>query len=240
MHDVVNAFRQLTRRPGTTATILVTLALGIGANALVFSVVRGVLLRPLPFEAPDRLVAVWETQPGIDTRSVAPANFLDWRAAQGFEGLAAYNRRTRSLTGDEPQRVGVATVSANFFDVLRVQPILGRTFASVAREGSVRETVLSEQLWRSQFNSETSVLGRTLRLDDETLLIVGVVPAHLAFPDGVVAWTQAPDDIPELGGVRGDIRTVRDAWYFGVIGRLNAGVTIRHAQAEMDTIAAPA
>jgi putative ABC transport system permease protein len=238
MHDIMNALRQLTRRPGATAAVVATLALGIGANALVFSAVRGVLLRPLPFEEPDRLVALWETQPGIEARSVAPANFLDWRSAQGFEGLAAYDRRTRSLAGDDPQRVSVATVSANFFDVLRVHAILGRTFTAPLREGGVREIVLGEGFWRSRFSGDRSILGRTLRLDDETLVIVGVVPARLAFPEEVVAWTQAPHDIPELGGVPVDIRTVRDAWYFRVIGRLKPGISIPHAQSEMDTIAA--
>lgn len=238
MHDIVYALRQLTRRPGTTATVVVTLALGIGANALIFSAVRGVLLRPLPFAGSDRLVAVWETQPGIATRSVAPANFLDWRQAQSFEGLAAYNVRTRTLAGDDPQRVSVATVSANFFEVLRVPPIVGRTFTAPVSDGTVREIVLDEGFWRTRFDGDRSVVGRTLRLDDETLLIVGVTPARLGFPVNVAAWTQAPYDIPELGRTPSDIRTMRDAWYFRVLGRLRDGVTIQEAQSEMDTIAA--
>jgi putative ABC transport system permease protein len=238
MHDIVNALRQLTRRPGTTATVVVTLALGIGVNALIFSAVRGVVLRPLPFHQPDRLVAVWETQPGIARRSVAPANFLDWRSATSFEAMAAYDHRTRSLAGDDPQRVGVATVSANFFDVLEVDPIVGRTFSAPIGEGAVREILLDEHFWRTRFNGDRSVVGTTLRLDDETLVIAGVVPAHLAFPEHVVAWTQAPHDIPELGRMPADIRTMRDAWYFRVIGRLKPGITIPQAQSEMDAIAA--
>jgi predicted permease len=239
MQDVKDAWRQLTHRRGTSLTIVLTLALGIGANALVFSAVRAVLLAPLPFPEPDRLVNLWETQPANSTRGVAPANFLDWRSAASFEGIAAYNRKRRSIAGDSPERIQIATVSSNFFDVLGVRAVVGRTFSAIAPAGAPREVILRDDFWQRRFAADRSLIGKAIRLDDETVLVAGVVPRALAFPEDAVAWTQAPHDIPELGpGAPGDLRTVRDAWYFRVVGRLKPGVTIAQAQAEMDGVAA--
>lgn len=239
MQDVKDAFRQLTHRRGTSLTIVLTLALGIGANALVFSAVRGVLLAPLPYPEPHRLVNIWETQPGNPTRGVAPANFLDWRSAASFEGLAAYNRKRRSIGGDHPERILIATVSANFFAVLGIRPVAGRTFTGPAPAGGQREVILRDDFWQRRFAADRSLVGKTIRLDDETLVVAGVVSRALAFPEDAVAWTTAPHDIPELGsGAPADLRTVRDAWYFSVVGRLKQGTTIQHAQAEMDGLAA--
>jgi putative ABC transport system permease protein len=237
MHDIRDAFRQLTHRRGLALTVVLTLALGIGANALVFSVVRAVILKPLPFNEPDRLVAVWQTQ-GKALRSVAPANFLDWRGASSFESLAAYDARRRSLGGDVPERISIATVSANFFGVLGVAPSIGRTFIETAGEGSIREVVLRDDLWRRRFSSDPSLVGRTIRLDDETLSVVGIIPRSRAFPEETVAWTQARYDVPEVGGlVSPDIRRMRDARYFRVVGRLRPGVGVAIAQAEMEAVA---
>ena len=235
MHDIGNAWRQVRRAPGFALTVVITLALGIGANALVFTVVRGVLLNPLPFPEPDRLVNLWQTQPGEPVRSVAPANFLDWRAANSFAGLAAYNDRKRSLTDGEPERIDVATVSANFFDVLGVQPLAGRAFVRTAVEGDLREAVLREDLWRTKFGGDTGLIGRTIRLDAELFTVVGIVPRR-SFPENVVVWTQGVHDVPELG-IAVDIRRVRDARYIAVIGRLKDGVSLQESQAEMDLIA---
>ena len=239
MQDVKDAYRQLTHRRGTSLTIVLTLALGIGANALVFSAVRGVLLAPLPYPQPERLVNLWETQPGNTTRGVAPANFLDWRSAASFDGIAAYNRKRRSIGGDRPERMTIATVSANFFDVLGVSAVAGRTFTATAPAGAAARSDPSRRLLAATLRRRPqSLIGKTIRLDDETVFVAGVVPRALAFPEDAVAWTQAPHDIPELGpGAPGDLSTVRDAWYFRVVGRLKPGVTIAQAQAEMDAIA---
>jgi putative ABC transport system permease protein len=237
MHDIRDAFRQLTHRRGQSLTIILTLALGIGANALVFSVVRAVILKPLPFSEPDRLVTVWQTQAGNELRRVAPANFLDWRAAAGFDGLAAYDIKRKSLGGDSPERISIATVSANFFTVVGAPPTRGRAFQATVGEGAIREVVLREDLWRSRFNADPQLLGRSIRLDDESLLVVGVLPKELAFPEEVVAWTQARYDVPEVGGlVSPDIRQMRDARYFRVVGRMKTGVSTAQAQAEMDAV----
>jgi putative ABC transport system permease protein len=238
MHDIRDAFRQLAHRRGLSLTVILTLALGIGANALVFSVVRAVILKPLPFTQSERLMTVWQTQPGNALRSVAPANFLDWRDASSFEGLTAYDVKRRSLRGEVPERIAIATVSANFFGVLGVVPAVGRAFTGTAGEGAIREIVLREDLWRRRFSADPAVLGQPIRLDDETLTVVGVVAVPVAFPEEVVAWTQARYDVPEVGGlVSPDIRRMRDARYFRVIGRLAPDVSSAAAQAEMDAIA---
>ena len=239
MQDFKDAARQLVHRPGFAVTVVLTLALGIGANALVFSVVRAVLLKPLPFPEPSQLVAVWETQPGVATRGVAPANFLDWRGARSFDGLAAWNLRRRSLGGDDPQRIAVATASSNFFSVLRVDPLLGRTFSSTVAPGATRQIVLRQDLWERRFGADLGIIGRPIRLDDETLIVAGVVPTPLGFPEEAVAWTQAPHDVPEFGaGAPADLRAMRDAWYFRVIGRMKTGISRAQAHGEMEAIAA--
>ena len=236
--DVQYAIRRLLARPGFALTAILTLALGIGANALVFSVVRGVLLQPLPFAQPGRLVNVWQTQPGQAVRAVAPANFLDWRSAASFSGLSAYSVRRRSLTGGESERVNVATVSANLFSVLGVQPAVGRGFGPTPGDGGPREVLLREDLWTRRYARDTGILGTAVRLDDESAVVVGVIPVHLAFPEEAELWIQARHDVPEVGiGFTSDVRRMRDARYLAVIGRLADGVPLPQAQAEMDALA---
>ena len=186
---------------------------------------------------PAQLVTVWQTQPGNDVRRVAPANFLDWRAASSFAGLAAYDLRRRTLPGDEPERIMVATVSSNFFQVLGVDALTGRTFREPTSVGGVWDVVLREDLWRRRFGAEHGVIGRAIRLDDESLTVAGIVRVAHAFPEDVFAWTQARHDVPELSTAIPDIRTVRDARYLRVIGRMRDGVTMTRAQTEMDAIA---
>ena len=237
MRDFRDGIRFLLRRPGHSAAVALTLGLGIGVNALVFSAVHAVLLEPLPFTDPFRLVNVWQTQPGNDTRRVAPANFLDWRSASSFDALAAYAWRSRSLAGDEPERIVVASVSTNLFSVLGVAPMAGHGFLKPT-DGGLRQVILREDLWRRRFGADPSIVGRTIRLDDEPLVVSGIVETRLGFPDDAQAWTEARYDIPELSAaVTGDIRTVRDARYLRVLGRLRQGVTRPQAQAEMDAVA---
>ena len=239
MRDLRQTVVRLAGSPGFSVPVMLTLALGIGLNALAFGVVETVLLRPLPYPAPGQLAAIWETQPGIPLRNVAPANFLDWREAASFDGMAAYNRRRRSLAGDDPQRITIATVSSNFFDVLGVPAMRGRGFLAPVSPGEPREILLREDLWRTRFGADPAIAGRTVQLDEETFVVAGVIPRALAFPEEVVAWTQAPHDIPELGaGAPTDLRRMRDAWYFSVVGRLRPGVTLEQARRELDGIAA--
>jgi putative ABC transport system permease protein len=240
LQDVRLALRGFSRNPGFVAVVTVTLALGIGANTAIFSVVEALLLRPLPFAAPERLVVAWQTVPGEPTRTVAPANFLDWRAnSRSFAGLAASARISKSVGGGsgEPVRVEAASVSANFFDVLGVRPLLGRGFTDEPGTAT-NEAVLSQGLWKERFGGEASVLGRVLRFDDEPYTVVGVLPAEARLPGTSAVWLRARDDIPEpRAHVDADLRSLRDFRYLTVVGRLAPGMTLQAAQSEMDGVA---
>src|SRR5690349_24051847 len=166
--DTRYALRVLGRGPGFVAVAVLTLALGVGANTAIFSVVRGVLLRSLPYPQPERLVAVQSVIRGSPT-AVSPPDFVDWRAqAKSFSGLAAYFLSTTNLTGaGDPERLTQARVSANFFDVVGLRPAVGRGFLPGEDELSApRVAILSDGLWRSRFGADPSIVGRTIRLDD--------------------------------------------------------------------------
>ncbi len=242
MGDLRHSARALARRPGFTAMVVLTLALGIGGNVAIFSVVNGVLLRPLPYPAPERLVQVYETNARSSDRSASPRNFLDARERAGsFSQLTGYRLYSRNLLGaGEPERLVAANVSANFFETFGAPLFVGRTFDSApARPGEARSVVLSEGLWARRFGSDPGVVGATLRLDDETVTVAGVMRADFAFPAGAQIWIKAYRDVPEMGTDFSDDHTVvRDAWYFDVVGRLRDGVPIERAQSELDGIAA--
>ena len=169
-HDVRYAYRLFLRQPGTAATILLTLALGIGANTAVFSVVHAVLLRPLPYGNPDELVMVWEQRAaeGVDDNVVSPADFLDWaRMNSSFTAMAGYTGGTADLTGaGEPVQLTIGGGTAAFFEVLGVHPLLGRTFAPGDDVlGQQRVVVLGHALWQQRFGGDPAIVGRTLTLN---------------------------------------------------------------------------
>src|SRR5437667_3901012 len=166
--DIRYGIRGLLNRPGFTAIVVFTLALGIGANSAIFSVVNAVVLRPLPYTQPDRLVMVWETSAGNDRRSVAPGNYLDWQTQNGtFEEMAATYYGNFNLTGDgEPERINGATITSNLMTVLGVRAQIGRTFEAEDDQHQDRGIVLlSDGLWRRRFGSERNIIGRTITLD---------------------------------------------------------------------------
>jgi putative ABC transport system permease protein len=238
IRDVRYALRVLAKSPGFTAVAALTLALGLGANTAIFSVVEALLVRPLPFPEPTELVAVYETQPGERTRPVAPANFFDWRAAsRSFTGLAAWQEVYRNLVGTgQGVRLDATIVSQNFFDVLGVKAARGRTFT--AQGGGPRQAVLSHALWRDRFGADPAIVGQPLRLDDEPFEIVGVLPPGPVFPEESELWLLARDEVPELGALAPiDVKALRDSRYFAVLGRLAPGVDRAAAQNEMDVIA---
>jgi putative ABC transport system permease protein len=238
-NDLRHAVRGLAKAPGFALIAIVTLALGIGVNSAVFSLVEGLLLRPLPYPHPDGLVRVYQTDPGTLERAVAPANFLDWRnESRSFEGLAAFTVRRRNLlSGDEPEQVQVASVSADFLRVVGLKTVLGHDFPA-GREADKPEAVLSHSLWTRRFGSDPTVLGRTLCVDENAYEIVGVLAPAAVFPEGVELWTRAPSDVPEIGVPIGvDVTTLRDARFLGVLGRLRPEVSLDNARAEMATIA---
>src|SRR5580765_6151440 len=185
--DLRYALRMLVRQPGMTATILLTLALGIGANTAVFSVVYAVLLRPLPYENPERLAMVWEKRPreGVFNNTVSPADFLDWsRLNTSFTAMAAYSATTTDLTGSgQPVQLTTAGVTAAFFDVLGTRPLLGRTFAPDEDvPGRQRVVVISHPFWQQRFGGDRGIVGRSIVLDGIAQQIIGVLPREFEFP----------------------------------------------------------
>jgi putative ABC transport system permease protein len=235
MNDLKFAFRQLLKNPGFTAVAVLTLALGIGANTAIFSVVNGVLLRPLPYPEPDRLLMIFESNPkaGWLKFSVAPPNFVDWRAQNELlENLAAVIGANYSLTGeDKPERILGTRVSASLFKVLGVLPALGRGFTSEEdQHGRHRVAILSQGLWERRFGSKPGVVGKAITLDAESYTVVGVMPAGFQFPKrDTEVWTPiafTPDELSNRGGHT-----------MNVIGRLKPNVTVEQAEAEMQTVA---
>jgi len=230
------SLRILRRNPGFSAAAIVVLALGIGANTAIFSVVNAVLLRPLPFDDSSRIMQVWHTPPaqsfpGLTWFSVSPANYLDWRSqSSSFEQMAAYGFRSFTVGGKErPEAIQAAAVASDFFPLLRVQPLLGRTFApDEDRPGQGHVVVLSYNFWGDHFASDRNVVGRTILLDGENYSIVGVMPETFRFPSWgkiwvPLAWTN-------------ETRAVRGNHNYGVIARLKKSVDIRRAQAELSAI----
>ena len=233
--DIRHAIRSLIRYPAFTVIAVVTLALGIGANTAIFSVVNALLLRPLPFTEPDRLMQVWEVGLKQDQRhDVAYPNFADWRDQnQSFQQIAPYSDRTFNLNDQaEPERIQGLMVSPAFFPMLGVKPILGRVFLPEEEyPNKVFSVVISERLWRRRFNSDGQVVGRTISLNYENFTIVGVVRNIVDVPR-VPADTELWIPISHSSGFDN-----RQGHYLSVLARLKPSVTRAQAQADMGRIA---
>ncbi len=238
IQDLRYGLRTLVKNPGFALVAILALALGIGANTAIFSVVNAVLLQPMPYAEPDQLVMVWGTDPGEADNSdnrfpVSPANFTDWKAQNTvFEGLAASRDAQYSLTGmGDPEFLVGYRFAADFFQVAGIKPILGRTFtAEEDRPGADRVVVLSHHLWMRLFNGDQQVLGKTLTLSGNLYEIIGVMPPGFRHPGGVAElWT--PLALPA------DAATNRQARFCRVLGRLKPQVTLQQAQAEMTRLA---
>lgn len=232
--DLQYALRGLAREPLFAALMIVTLALGIGANSAAFAIVNGVLLAPLPYAEPDRLVAMWErTESGRDN-AVAWPNYADWRdETRTLSGLAAYQGATRTtvLGGVEPVRAAVARATANLFDVMAVQPALGRTFAPEERvPGGNPVVVVSDAFWRMHLGATTSLDDVQLQAGPVSAQVVGVMPPGFDFPRGTDIWL--PLDLFDPAGLG-----TRSAKNFRTVGRLAEGVGIDAAQRELSAIA---
>jgi putative ABC transport system permease protein len=237
-HDLRFALRSLRRQPGFAVAAVLTLALGIGANAAVFRVAWQVVLKPLPYPAADRLVRVWEAyrRGGRElTNTVAPGNFVDWqRDTHVFEKFAAYNalRSTVDLTGvGDPTQLDVRTVTADYFAVFGVAPLVGRTLGAADARTDVSTAVLSEGVWRQRFGSDSQVVGRTIQLSGDPYTVVGVMPAAFGGAAGpaVDAWLGmglSPAEAANHGG-----------HYFGIVARLEPGVTVDQAIADVKAAA---
>ena len=238
LQDIRYALRMFVKKPGFTFMVIAALALGIGANTAIFSVVNAVLLRPLPYREPDRIVKVWEIHPNTKVRdekaNVAPANFIDWaNQNEVFEQIAAYegNRRGFNLTdGGESEHIEGSRVSASLFPLLGVQPMLGRAFTEEEdRQGANRVIVLSQGFWQRRFGSDRDILGRTLTLNLKSYTVIGVMPAGFDMPQSVDFWVPLAFDDEEA--------KIRDFHYLSVIARLKPGVTVEEARAGMNVIA---
>jgi len=232
--DVRYALRLLRRRPGYTAIVLLTLALGIGATTAVFSVISGVLIRPLPYPDAGRLLTMWENDRlNLKPRyPVAPANFVDWReGTHTLASMSAFGGGGGSIAaGGDPFHASITFASPNLFDTLQVRPFLGRTFeAGDAVPPRHRILVLSYTAWQTHFGSDPAVVGRTVSLDDTPYQIVGVMPRGFAFPErDVDAWRPIPD--------RPAFYQQRAQHFLSVIGRLEPGATIDEARLDLDTV----
>jgi putative ABC transport system permease protein len=236
LKDIRYAMRALLRRPSFTAVAVITLALGIGANTAIFSVVHGVLLAPLPYPEADRLVALRQANPPAqpDTQ-IAPGNFLEWqRQNTTFASLAAYRTVSYNRTGDgTPERLLAGRVSFGLFKLLGVQPVLGRDFlAEEDQPGREKVVIVSEGLWARRFGTERNVAGKTLKLDGEEFAVVGVMPAAFRLPD------QRERELWTPIAFKDNEKTLYQARYVEAIARLKPEVSPAQAQSEMTAIAA--
>ena len=234
-YDLRHALRLMFRQPGTTAIIVLTLALAIGANTAVFSVVHAVLLKPLPYAEPDTLVILWEKRAAekVMDNSVSPADFLDWaRLNQSFSAMAAYSEASLDLTGEgDPERLAAAGVTPAYFDVFGVRALHGRTFeAGEDQAGQNRVVVLSHALWRQRFGADPGVVGRSIVLNGIPTQVIGVLPPDVAFPHGE-AQIFAP--IVLQSGAEPPPRATH---YLAVYARLKPGVSFEQSRQEMDRI----
>ena len=229
--DIRYAVRRLIKSPVFTAVALVTLALGIGANTAIFTVVNTVLLKPLPYRDPDQIVGIYHLSNGRRAVMSGP-NFYDVRKqSRTLQDAAAISRNRTILTGHgEPVRIDSAEVSASLFDILGVQPILGRTFrADDNAPGKTRIAILGHSLWRQRFGADRGIVGRRITLDGVAFEVVGVMPEGFAFPTGRELWM--PLEYTE------DLTTKqRGAWYLTVVGRIRPGVPVEQVRAEIETI----
>ncbi|HEY6803033.1 MAG TPA: ABC transporter permease [Pyrinomonadaceae bacterium] len=243
--DLKYAFRILLKSPAVTAVAVLTLALGIGANTAIFSVLNAVVLRPLPYAEPDRLVTLWETVAGNDKRSVAPGNFTDWREQnRSFSDLAATFYGNFNLTGNgEPERVNGSTVTSNLMSTLGVSAQLGRTFQPDDDEHQDRKvTILSDALWQRRFGGDQQIVGKSITIDDTAYTVVGVMKPGFKFPVLSDLWVLGGDRNAVSASLisqfpKNDWSHERDAHFISVIGRLKPGVTLSQAQSDIAGIA---
>lgn len=243
LHDIRYAFRMLLKRPGFTVIVVLTLALGIGANTTIFSAIDAVLLNPLPYKDPERLMVVWETNKQLgpemwDRNEAAFGNFLDWRSRnQIFDQLGALFDAQMILTGvNEPQRIQSCVVTTNFFQVIGVQPMLGRSFLPESEKpGSPFTVIISHELWQRQFGSDPSIVNKNLTLNAHQVAVIGVMPPgfELQFPitRHVDMWVPMVIDVADPG------YHDRGNNFLYTVGRLKPGVSQEQAQTEMNLIA---
>jgi putative ABC transport system permease protein len=237
IQDLRFALRLIIKNPGFAIAAILVLALGIGANSALFSVVNAVLIEPLPYVQPDRLIQLFHTPPakafpGVTRFSLAPANYLDWKAqSHSFESMSLYSYSSYNLSWREtPETVNATKVTSDFFHVLGVQPVMGRPFtAEEDVPGRDHEVILSDALWKSRFASDPNIVNQTVMLDGEKYTVIGVMGPRFRRPEYAQLWTPLALTDKE--------KTIRGEHHFQAVARLKPGVDIKQAQAELSTIA---
>lgn len=229
------SFRALAKRPSLTLAALLTIALGIGANSAIFTVVRAVLLRPLPFRQPDRLVYVWQTHPSLGHLPVTYPDYLDWQSAHSFQSLVGYtfeamNKATLEGVG-VPEQLQATMAGHELFPAMGIALIEGRAFSAEEERGKQRVALISEALWRRKFAASPHIVGRSIQIDREAFTVIGVVRRREAFPTWADLW------IP-LSLIEPGLQQTRRFHPLEIVGRLRDGVTVAQAQTEMSAIGA--
>jgi predicted permease len=242
LQDLRFAIRQLRKSPGFALTTVLTLALGIGATTAIFSLINTVLLRPLPFPEPDRVMSAMALQTSGGAAGIAEnlsyPDFFDWRTRNhSFEALASFHPDDRALTGaGSPQHLESQTVSSEFFRVLGVNPMVGRGFVADDEKPGAHAAVLSHETWQSIFGADPNIVGRTITLDGKNYNLVGVMPKGFQFPiqnPSAALWTTLADDTAD----KDPLTAQRGAHMVHLVGRLKPGVSIVQARADLDLIA---
>src|SRR6476646_2410265 len=231
MSDVRFGFRMIRKSPGFAAVAVLTLAIGIGANAAIFSFVDAVLLRPLPYPHPEEIVQVWEKPPKYDRNGVSTMNFLDWKNQSNvFRAIAAETGGSVTLSGGQnPLQLRGSRVSAPYFDIFGIKPVLGRAFGpDEDQPGKDQVVVLSHRIWQNRFGSDPGLLGRKIILDNRPYNVIGILPANTRFDRGWQdIWTPLAFQPQDM---------TRDFHWMRVWARLKPGVSLRIAQDEMTGI----
>jgi len=230
-----SAVRSLHRRPAFALAAILTVALGVGANTALFGVIYNVLIQPLPFRDPDKLVRIWETHPALPQLQVTAPDFRDWRnQSRSFDAMAAHTlsaMNTATLLGQgEPEIVHGTMATSNLFPFMGVQPIVGRNFSDVEERAKLPVAVLSENLWRRKFAADPAIAGKQIRLDSQSFTVVGVVSRRQSFPEWADFWMPLSLLEPQL-------QDRRKFHPLEVMARLKPGVTVEQAQSEIQSIA---
>ena len=230
-----SAVRSLRRRPSFALAAILTIALGVGANTALFGVIYAVLIQPLPFRDPGKLVRIWETHPALPQLQVTAPDFRDWRdQTRSFDAMAAHTlsaMNTATLLGQgQPEMVHGVMATSDLFPVMGIQPIVGRDFSAGEERAKRQVAVISESLWRRKFAADPKIAGKQIRIDKQSFTLVGVVSQHQAFPEWADFWM--PLSLLEPG-----LRDRRKFHPLEVVARLKPGVSLDQAQSEMQTIA---